>query len=250
MKLPSQKIEIGKTEYEKKHYPFYEVYQDGIYIANFNGVMTARSKFLDYKEGEFPLTPCGEEGFTLEIPKVPKKIFNMIWSFYMDVNRFYGAEATVLVYYDDEGKMDQVPEELNEEYGMGLHVKGKYVLYVPKQCNHAALTEYNGDELRNWLGKNLSIIMDTHSHNIMGAFFSGTDDENEKNFQFYAVFGRIGEENDVVIRYRYMGNWKNIEVSDVFDIEEVEEGKISCPTYPIKWWYQCTFELEGVELQC
>lgn len=250
MNLISQKIEIGKTEYEKKHYPFYEVYRDGIYIANFNGVMTARSKYLGYKEGEFSLATCGEEGYTLEIPKIPKEIFNMIWSFYRDVNDMYGTEATVLVYYDDEGKIGRVPEELEEEYGNGLCVKGKYVLYVPKQCNYVALTEYNGDELRNWLGKNLSIVMDTHSHNAMRAFFSGTDDENEKNFQFYAVFGRIGEENEVVVRYRYMGSWKDVDVSDVFEVEEVGKGRISESTYPVKWWYQCEFEIEEVEFQC
>src|SRR5699024_2439167 len=91
IKLPSRKIAIGKTVYEKKGFPFYEVYKDGIYIANFNGVITARKKMFGYEEDySFPGVCEGKEEVKLEIPKVPFTLWKMIWSFYRDINEWQG----------------------------------------------------------------------------------------------------------------------------------------------------------------
>lgn len=250
IKLPSRKIAIGKTGYEKKGFPFYEVYKDGIYIANFNGVITARKKMFGYEEDySFPGVCEGKEEVKLEIPKVPFTLWKMIWSFYRDINEWQGTEATVLIYWDDEGNFFNIPKDLLEEYGNGLYREGDYILYAPKQTNYKALTEYNGDRMRQWLGENMSVIMDTHSHNSMSAFFSGTDDENEKNFQIYAVFGRVGTENEFVMRYRYMDDWHGLDLLDVFSKGEIGEGNIAKSTYPIGWIFQCYF-YTGEELTC
>jgi len=247
-KLPSKKIGFGKTESEKRGFPFYEVYSDGIYVCNNNGVMTARKKIVNYEEDFLVAGEEGKEGFTLEIPKVPFTLWKMIWSFYRDVNEWYGTEATVLVYWDIDQRLFSIPEELKEEYGDGIYFEGDYVLYVPRQQNYPALTEYHGDEMRKWLGENMSIILDTHSHNSMSAFFSGTDDENEKDFQFYAVFGLIGKENDFVMRYRYKGDWYGLDLEEVFSKGEITEGNISDSTYPIRWFNNCIFQIEKVEV--
>lgn len=249
IKLPSRKIEIGKSEYEKKGFPFYEVYKDGIYIANYNGVITARSKMFGYEEGnKFPGVREGKEEVQMDIPKVPFTLWKMIWSFYRDINEWRGTEASVLIYWD-RGNYFNIPKELKDKYGKGLYREGDYVLYAPRQNNYVALTEYNGDEMRVWLDEHMDIIMDTHSHNSMGAFFSGTDDNNEKNFQMYAVFGRIGKENEFVLRYRFMDKWYGLDVFDVFSKGVINEGNISKSTYPVGWVYQCDF-YNGEELSC
>lgn len=245
----NRKVQIGEAKHHKKGFPFYEVYSDGIYVGINNGVMVAKQRLLEYKEGKFPLVQEGETGFKLQIPKIPFKYWEMIWSFYRDVNKNYGTEATVLLYWDF-GKYKNVPKELEEDYGDGIYKEGKLILYVPQQRNYGGLTEYNGDEMRKWLGENTSVILDTHSHNSMNAFFSATDDANEKNYQLYAVYGKVGEENQFVMRYRFMGEWYGVALEDIFEGDSIGEGNITESTYPIKWYNQCQFKTEEEVMEC
>lgn len=244
---------IGKCNKEdyKVGIPFHEVMGDGIYRGMFNGCMVARKRILSYENGRFPLVADGDEGYELIIPKIPFKYWQMIWSFYRDVNTYHHAEASVLVYWNTR-ELDlkkEIPSHLLEEYGDGLLIDGQLILYVPKQRNYATLTEYNGDEMRIWLGENTSNFLDTHSHNTMSAFFSGTDDANEKLFQFYSVFGRIGIENTCIMRYRFQNTWEEIDVFEVFEDGEIPEGNGEevLSTYPIRWWNNAYFPFSKEE---
>jgi len=238
------KITVGETENYKVGIPFHEVMADGIYRGMSNGCMVARKRLLSYEDGEFPLADAGNEGFKLLVPKIPFRYWEMVWNFYRDVNEEYGAEAAVLFYWNHRGfdLEKEIPVELRNEYGKGLLIDGDLIIYVPKQRNSKALTEYHGDKMRIWLGQHTANYLDTHSHNTMSAFFSGTDDANERLFQFYSVFGRIGIENTCIMRYRFQDSWENIDVFDVFEEGGVPQGNENLGVgYPITWWDNVEF---------
>lgn len=241
-----KKATIGKSNTEQliRNIPSYEIMKDGIYIATNNGCMTARKRLLTYEEGEFPFGEYGTDEFELTVPKIPFHIWEMIWEFYNDVVHDNECEASVLIYWNnnDIDIRNTIPKHLLKDYENGSYEEGKLVLYVPKQNNSKAVTNYEQDEVRKWLRDNLSIYMDTHSHNTMSAFFSGTDDANEQGFQFFTVFGRIGTENTNVIRYRYQGDWINLSIFDVFEQGEIPKGNDTTGiNYPVTWWKQATF---------
>lgn len=238
----SMQSTIGRTKQYKEGFPFYEIMKDGIYQGMSNGCMVARKKVVSYAEEEvFSLAAKGKEGFELTIPKIPFKYWEMIWSFYNTVNSVWGTEATVLLYWNNRDiDLTQIPQELKDEYGKGLLIDGKLILYVPKQQNSGALTAYHGDQMRVWLGNNTANLLDTHSHNSMSAFFSGTDDANEKRFQFYSVFGEIGTNNTCILRYRFQDKWYNIDLFDLFEEGSIDAG-YKGKYFPEEWIDQCTF---------
>lgn len=52
------------------------------------------------------------------------------------------------------------------------------------------------------------IILDLHSHNTMGAFFSLTDDRDEQGGRLYAVMGRLDRpQPELVVRLGMYGTW-------------------------------------------
>lgn len=234
---------MGKGKYYHKNIPFYEVYKDGLYVGVHNGCMVAKKRLTSYLEDiDVHLLDEGQEGFELAVPKIDYKYWYMIWSFYRDVERDYGTEAAVLIYWDDKGiGKEGIPENLLDEYGEGLYIEGKLLIYVPRQENTKTSTVYNGDALRNWLSNNMSVYMDTHSHNSMEAFFSGTDDANETRYQLYAVYGRVGYENTFIVRYRFQGTWYSVEISEVIDNFKEKQGSTGESTYPKGWLNNCVF---------
>lgn len=238
---------MGEFNYYHKGFPFYEVYRDGLYMGMHNGCMIARRKITGYtEENVLPMAKEGEEGIKLVIPKIPFKYWYMVWSFYRDINEEHGAEAAVLFYWNDGNKkIEEMPKGVVREYGDGLLVDGKLIIYVPKQDNNGASTKYYGDEMRSWLDANTSVLLDTHSHNSMSAFFSGTDDANEKRFQFYAVYGKVGTENEFILRYRYLDQWSSVDVGELFTEGVVPKGIKGDSTYPKEWLKQCVFNGRG-----
>lgn len=239
----STRTRMGKQKFYRKGFPFYEVYQDGVYMGMWNGCMVARRKIIGYQDRQKLLVaPEGDEGFELHIPKIPFKYWKMVWSFYLDVTQKYGTEAAVLFYWNrGEKGLEDLPADLVEEYGDGLLIDHKLVLYVPKQENTAVSTKYYGDRMRDWLNQNMEVLLDTHSHNTMRAFFSGIDDANEQRFQFYAVYGRLGTANTFVMRYRFQDVWRAVGLDELFEEGEIPEGVKGEIGYPIGWLNQCTF---------
>lgn len=233
------RVKMGKYRYYHKGIVFHEVYRDGLYRGIHNGVMVTRKKIEEFTGGHLPLLPEGKEGYELKIPKIPFKYWYMVWSFYRDIEVSYGTEAAVLFYWNDRGKsLTEVPKEILEEYGPGIYESGKLILYVPKQVNTVVSTRYYGDEMRMWLDNNTSIILDTHSHNSMEAFFSGTDDANEKRHQFYGVYGRVGTDNTYVMRYRYLDRWYPVEIHELFTKGTIPKGMEGESNYPEGWLNQ------------
>lgn len=63
------------------------------------------------------------------------------------------------------------------------------------------------------------IVLDLHSHHTMPAFFSSTDDRDERGGRFYAVIGRLDRPRpELILRLGAYGHWlDNIPALTLFD---------------------------------
>lgn len=162
-------------------------------------------------------------GAELLIPKIPFKYLNMILSFYRDVNTQDRTEASVLFFWNKDNI------ELPETYEGGEPIKGlltdgQLVIYCPKQVNSGTLSEFHQDTMVPWLRENMALLCETHSHNTMNAFFSGTDDANENATQFYGVWGKVADA-EPMFAFRYVCGDKKEQISPdtLFDWPVVTE---------------------------
>lgn len=66
-----------------------------------------------------------------------------------------------------------------------------------------------------------TILFEAHSHNTMGAFFSGTDNAYEQYFRFYAVVGNLDRQKpSVAFRLGVHGYHFPVRLSQLFDFTE------------------------------
>lgn len=130
-------------------------------------------------------------GFHMNLPRLPAAKLAEIVSFFRRVcveNRFH-TEALVNVYWDREDR--------------------KYILHVPKQQATAVSVETDladcPDEIR------YLHVMEVHSHNMMSARFSKTDDADEQATRLYMVIGRL-DRYYPEIRCRFACGGQHVEI--------------------------------------
>jgi PRTRC genetic system protein A len=180
----------------------YVIQGDGIYLVIDNRIGQFITKVNNM---EFPGLPKQFKGtrIKLKVPKIPSSIYEQIKKFFTDISEDMGeAEAFCQVYYDTKEK--------------------EYVVHVPEQTVSKASVNYDAT-------KNLSevdseryiFVYEVHSHNTMGAFWSGTDNADEKDTRFYGVLGNLDKET-IGEKYRYMIMGKEVEVKKehIFDFTE------------------------------
>jgi len=108
-------------------------------------------------------------GFTPALPPIPCSYLFSIIRFFRRMAKNGCYEALINIYWD---KIDQT-----------------YILNIPKQTVTAISVS---SEVDPYYEKERYIhYMDVHSHNKMRAFFSSTDDEDEKATRVYAVIGSV-----------------------------------------------------------
>jgi PRTRC genetic system protein A len=139
--------------------------------------------------------------------KIPKVLLHEIVQFFKEVMTIKKAdqEAMAHVLWNEKDK--------DEEH------RG-YRIAIPNQTVSKASVRYEHDHIE----KNDLIVLDIHSHNTMGAFFSGTDDNDDKKGIFFSgVVGDLDKRNPGFIwRLNVNEVKKSAEVTDIFDIEKVE----------------------------
>lgn len=98
-----------------------------------------------------------------------------------------------------------------------------YFISVPKQVVSKASVAFSYDA--DALPPGAVIVVDIHSHNTMGAFYSGTDDNNDKNSIYYSgVIGKISDKNyEYVMRFNLHDIKKTVDLDDVFDLTQSVE---------------------------
>lgn len=140
------------------------------------------------------------------IPKIPYSMYLQILSFFRKVMKVHNnAEAYCQIYWDLEEK--------------------KHLFHVPKQKVSGAAVKYNPEE--NLDVKNFERyvhVFECHSHNNMGAFWSGTDNKDENETRYFGVFGQLGKPDHAEL-FRIFVNKQEIGLSRgvIFEDPEVSE---------------------------
>ena len=182
----------------------YAVQGDGIYLIVKNKI----GKFVQrIHKHDFPGLPKqfdAEHKVFLNVPKIPSDIYYQIKSWFTDICTEMGDnEAFCQVYYD-------------------THTK-QYGVHVPKQEVSKAAVKYDAEDTPAVEGDpegRYILVYECHSHNSMGAFWSGTDNADEKNTRFYGVFGELDKDvHAEKQRYIMMGKEVAITKGDIFDFE-------------------------------
>jgi PRTRC genetic system protein A len=155
------------------------------------------------------------EGFKLKIPKMPGSLYAQILAFFR--------------YYVIDLKLSGVTEAMSQVYWDSE--KQEYFINIPEQEVTTTSVRYNFDNQDpRTLLKTVTKVFDIHSHNTMAAFFSGTDDGDEKGKQFYGVIGTIGKDNHTEkFRIGINGEFFDINKEDVIDMSSFQETGVSFP---------------------
>jgi PRTRC genetic system protein A len=148
-----------------------------------------------------------QAGFTPALPRVPMDLMMKIISFFRYYTR-HGADREVLVnvYWDT--------------------VSQTYVLDAPEQTVTSVSVE--SSENPAYTDDRYIHYMDIHSHNSMKAFFSTTDNNDEKATRLYTVIGRLDKYfPDIKTRISNGGKFMEIDPIEVFE-------QVACP-FPEEW---------------
>lgn len=143
------------------------------------------------------LTDEGSVEFELTAPKIPWAIVEKSIELFRK-NPTY--EFAVQIFYDVEEKT--------------------YSIYVPEQeCGRAQVVFHRNFEME----EKKVLVMDIHSHASFHAFFSSTDNEDEKGIRLYMVIGNLDQPKcSFKIRAGMAGTFGDMALADVFSMQEVQ----------------------------
>ncbi|MGW8177892.1 MAG: hypothetical protein ACWGQW_03745 [bacterium] len=152
-----------------------------------------------------------EETWELNVPKIPAKVLVQIVSFFRKIHRTYNSEVFVQVFYDFE--------------------TGEYFPHVPTQTVSGASVHYTNEFAHD---ANKSLVFEIHSHNTMNAFWSGTDDADEKSDRFYGVVGRLNNYYpEMKTRLSVGGRFQDVDIDDLFEIDS--NDTYFAEVFPAEW---------------
>ena len=162
-------------------------------------------------------------GFRYDLKRIPGEILGQIILFFKKYTEIGNFEVMIRVYYDavDKDYVVECPQQV--------------VTPVRIDCS------YNPD----YIGRNslrYIPVLEIHSHNVMRAFFSDVDDEDEKRYGLYAVVGRLDTDSpEIILRAKANDSQVRVPVDEVFEIEN-----LTLNDYPIEWESNVT--LKGIFL--
>lgn len=184
------------------------------FVMHKNGVLQFRknkigSFLVDADEEHLKYLPEVETGFKFALPKVPGEILGTIISFFKRVvKEKKGAEAMVQIFWND--------------------IKRSYFIHCCDQNVSGASVKFkrNVD-----LEKKYILVADIHSHNSMDAFFSGTDDGDEKEDRIYGVIGKLNTNSvKILLRAGCGGNYVDLKPESIFEFMPTRSYE-----FPISW---------------
>lgn len=119
-------------------------------------------------------------GFTPLYAPLPWEMFRQVVAWFRDVNTRHKTEAYVQVWHDR-----------GEDLAADSRDPSRLFFHVPEQDVSGGMVEHEGEFDKDSTGRFVH-VMDIHSHHTMGAFWSGTDDKDERRFErVYGVVGHI-----------------------------------------------------------
>lgn len=169
---------------------------NGIFEIHKSWIGESLKKVEDYKCFGLPEL---QEKITVtsdELPKIPAEAIKYVIKWYRDTTLATGKEAQIN-FYNAKGKrtlkVNNVEKNLKDIKGIHFW-SDELFSYTPEQRNSAALTSTT-DEVYNALNTYIGMYVETHSHNSMQAFASGTDLANSKVNALQLVFGQLNTNN-------------------------------------------------------
>lgn len=145
--------------------------------------------------------------------RIPKELLIEIVGSFARICNLNGNEAAAQIYREKD------PAEGSTER--------KYVVYYPEQQISGAQVTYANDTGMLEMRKTHELVMELHSHNRMSAFWSGTDNANEKDCGFYMVIGTFGAASATYkCRVKYGDLYTDFPAHNIFDMTPEEEAEI------------------------
>lgn len=211
---------------------------NGIFEKQKSWIGESVKQVSDYK---FAGLPEMEETISVtseDLPKIPAEAIRYVIKWYRDTTKSTGKEAQIN-FYNAKGKrtLHVNGVEKNLEDIKGIHFwTDELFSYTPKQDNSGALTAVDNDDVYNALNKHIGMYVETHSHNSMQAFASGTDLANSKVDGLQLVFGQF---NTSTVQ---MHTWITVRgVTSQYVIPEIVEHFVEMPNYVLgndnKYYY-------------
>ena len=189
------------------------------YVLAGNGGMEIRENEIGVFSAVTKKVPGLEpvkEGLHMKLPKIPFAILLQIISFFKDVNMRYGTEAVVQIFWDREKK--------------------EYFCFCPRQEVGETSVDFKRDKEKE---KRYVLMADVHSHNDMEAFFSYTDDKDEKEIRLFGVVGNINEAlPDIQFRASSGNSSTEVSLEDIFELRQ---------EYPKSWFKQTKLKKFGLD---
>ena len=184
----------------------YVIGADGLYMVRKNRVGLFTTKVAETNGSKIPLVGNGKqpvEGFQMTIEnKIPYNFLLQTIAFFKKVlTEKKGAEAVVQIFYNTE----------NDSYFFNIDQQGV--------SGGGAEMDRDAD-----LETTHILVADIHSHNNMAAFFSATDNRDEKEARVYGVVGKVGNPwPDIKFRAGDgKGGWIDLTAYQVFATPDVE----------------------------
>lgn len=184
--------------------------KDGIYEEQNSWLGTSLKKVNDYGVVTFPEITEYVKVKEQTFEKIPAIAIKTVMKWYKDITDKNGEEAQVNFYLKSR-KLGGTPEDgiykltYTEKDGVGLETEKTVKLediqglnfwsndvfsYTPKQRNSGGQTSTD-DPIYTALNQQYGMYLETHSHNSMPAFCSGTDYANSQNDGVQLVFGKF-----------------------------------------------------------
>ena len=160
--------------------------------------------------------PFGTEYFGIEpealysLPPIPMSLVNKMDEFFRLVHAQHGTESILLLTFDDA--------EPNSSDSWGI--------LVPKQENTSVHCKYDPDSVAELKPFHLSIVGSVHSHPEMAAYASGTDHEDQADFDgLHITYGWQKHVNNGATQYyaemQMAGTAYKLNIDDVFETVKV-----------------------------
>ncbi len=165
-------------------------------------------KHVKLTNGRFVRLPVKEAPVTLEVEKP-------------EINFLPAGKISYSLFEQLVELFRKVSDKLKGDYEAHAWIlwseETGYYISVPEQTVSKASVKF--DYSQEALPTGHIICVDIHSHNTMGAFFSGTDDNNDKMGIYYScVIGKLTSDNcEYVLRFNLYGDNIECELSDVFE---------------------------------
>lgn len=203
--------EIKGRDKQQKEITWIETTQKARILKVVNNIIGRSVSETDDEFGQDILASV-EESATYNMPKIPKSIVKKLDEFFRLVHAQHGTESIVILTFDPN---------VNTSDGWGV--------LVPEQTNTSVHCKYDADSIVNLKPDHVIIVGSVHSHPEMAAYASGTDHEDQADFDgVHVTYGWVKTKNGGATEYhaemQMNGTAYLLNIEDVFeDTTEVKD---------------------------